>query len=77
MITEGVATLGFGTRVPSTPNPGEVVIPEGTSASEITDCSFTGLREAQLAQIATVTNAHKTLLVRKRLMKDTVLSITL
>lgn len=77
MITDGVATPGFGARVPSNPDPGEVVIPEGTSASEIIDCSFTGLRDAQLAQIATVTNAHKTLLVRKRLMEDTVLSIAL
>jgi hypothetical protein len=68
VITDGVATPGFGARVPSNPDPGEVVIPEGTSASEITDGSFTGLRDAQLAQIATVTNAHKTLLARKRLM---------
>ena len=77
MITEGVATPGFGARVPSTPDPGEVVIPEGTSASEITDGSLTGLRDVQLAQIETVTSANKTLLVRKRLMEDTVLSMAL
>ena len=77
MITDGIVTKESGTRVRSRhtphPDPGAVVIPEGTSTGEITDCSFTGLRDAQPTHVATITETHKTFLARRRLITSTVL----